>query len=675
MTLPTPRALRAALVALALGVTALVVRDLRRAPQAEAPAATPTPTGAAGEVNRMQGFEYRGYKEDRETYVLRAERYEGQEQDQLRLGGVSMDFSYVSRGTPGRANIRSEQCTYTPSQQRAVFRGKVLLTTEDGFTLTTESLTYRGDRGLARSDEYVEFKRGRLSGSTTGMEYHAESGWLEMRSDAFLRIERETGPATEIRGGRARMDRGDDEMRFSDGARLVQGGDTLSADRLVLGFSWEEERLDRLMAVDDVVLDVAAGEPVPGTTGPTAARGPRRLTCERLEINFTPARTLRQAQASGGARLTLLPGPGEPAERRVLAAPGLTFQFNDAGQLERVLGGGSRGGEKGSSFESEPVDQRGAAPRRVRCHGFGAEIDPASGEPTRIDFREDVVFEDGTRRALGDAARYDGASGWLLLSKSPRLVDTQDGSELTARAIEVKTSSGDVRARGQVRHLLPQSAGDARRGWLAGDGQGGRVTAKSFEYEAGSRTATYREDALLSSGEDEVRAQEIRIREETGGRRRLLASGDVQSSLRPRASPEGTPPAPVQARAREMSYDEATQQVVYKGDVTLTQQEVVSRSPAATMTLSPDGASLIGVVAGEPVEVRQGERVASGTRLTYNPASQSMLLVGERVVLKDEGREVHGKSLTFHIGDDRILVDGLEQGRVETVLPKEPPKP
>ena len=104
------------------------------------------------------------------------------------------------------------------------------------------------------------------------------------------------------------------------------------------------------------------------------------------------------------------------------------------------------------------------------------------------------------------------------------------------------------------------------------------------------------------------------------------------------------------------------------------QQDIVSVSPAATLTLSADGTSLMGVVAGEPVEVRQKERVANGTRLTYNPASQSMVLVGE-VVLKDAGREVHGKALTFHLGDDRILVDGREQGRIETVLPKEPPKP
>jgi lipopolysaccharide export system protein LptA len=54
-----------------------------------------------------------------------------------------------------------------------------------------------------------------------------------------------------------------------------------------------------------------------------------------------------------------------------------------------------------------------------------------------------------------------------------------------------------------------------------------------------------------------------------------------------------------------------------------------------------------------------------------------MVLTGERVVLQDPQQQIEGRSLTFHVGDDRILVDGQEQVRTQTIIrsAKEPPKP
>lgn len=678
MSAAGPRRLRQLLGFVILAVSALVVANLRRPTPAvrRAPAAP----DAAKQAQRIEGFEYRGYRSralsatgqlapqgDQESYVLRADRYEGQEQDELRLGGVDMDFTYVSRGAPGSGKILSDEGSYTPSQQRAVFRGNVHLTTQEGLDLRTSTLIYRGDRGIARSDDFVEFRRKQVSGSSKGIEYKADDGSLDLRSEAFLRIEGDEGqPATEIRGGRARVERGDEEMRFADGVEVVQGRDRLAAERLLLGFSWEEQRIYRVQAVGSVRMDMAAGEPLPGSAGPTAARGPRQLECTRLELGFRPDRSLEQALAVGSARLTTLPGPGDAAERRVLSGDSLSFSFDEAGRLRRVVG------QRGSAFEAAPLDAKAGPVRRVRCHTFSAQVEPASGEIRRIDFRQNVVFEQGSRLATGQSARYEREGQRLVLTDSPQLEDSRDGSRLSARSIDLGTLTGDIGARGQVRHTLSGSSGGS--GLLGGGEQAAQVTSRLFDYDARSRTASYREQAVLSSGKDEVRAADIRIHEEDGGRRRLVALGGVFSVHHPQPAPGQQQLAPVEARAREMTYEEATQQVVYTGDVTLSQQDLVTVSPGATLTLTPDGRGLLSLVAGEPVEVRQGSRTATGARVTYTPSSQSMLLVGEKVVLREPGREVLGRSLTFHMGDDRILVDGREEERIETVFPKEPPK-
>src|SRR5262249_56155276 len=117
-------------------------------------------------------------------------------------GGGEAKFTYGAGGKRGRGVIVANECLFTPAQQRAVFRGRVHLTTEDGFELKSESLVYRGDKSLAKTADPVTFSRKNTSGSSTGMEYRGEEGHLSLPADAYVRIESEDGPATEIRSQR-----------------------------------------------------------------------------------------------------------------------------------------------------------------------------------------------------------------------------------------------------------------------------------------------------------------------------------------------------------------------------------------------------------------------------------------------------------------------------------------
>ena len=133
-------------------------------------------------------------------------------------------------------------------------------------------------------------------------------------------------------------------------------------------------------------------------------------------------------------------------------------------------------------------------------------------------------------------------------------------------------------------------------------------------------------------------------------------------------------PLPVETRSAELVWDEAKNEVMYKGDVFIKQGDIQSQSPVATVTLTSDGGAIEKMVAGEPVEVQQGARRANGTRGTYTPREEIMVLVGEKVVLQDPEQRTEGRSLTFHSGDDTIRVDGREEVRTESVFKREPPK-
>ena len=157
---------------------------------------------------------------------------------------------------------------------------------------------------------------------------------------------------------------------------------------------------------------------------------------------------------------------------------------------------------------------------------------------------------------------------------------------------------------------------------------------REFEFDPQTRTARYRENALARSGTDEVRAPLITLDEPGPGRRRMRATGGTASVLHPRAAKGAAKePAAVEARSREMQYEEAKNRIVYTGEVEIRQGDILTRSPEAIVLLTKDGETIDRLLAGEPVEVHQGVRRATGERGTYTPANETFVLTGEKVVL------------------------------------------
>jgi LPS export ABC transporter protein LptC/lipopolysaccharide transport protein LptA len=672
----TVRRVRAALLALVLGVGVAVGFTFLRSEPADTASPPPSPPPEAARAARADRFEYKSFKGDKEGFILRAEKMAGQEQEDVRLQGVDLTFTYMAKGEPGTGRITSDEALINPTQQKGDFKGHVVVTTAEGFELRTESLIYRGDKQLARTEAPVQFKRKDVSGTSTGMTYEAEAGRLELPADVVLRIQDEDNPATDIKSARATLVREEGTMRFEGGVVLTQARDVLTADRFEVDFG-SDQTIYRARAIENVVLDTNTGV-MPGTQPIAGGSGPRHLTCRKLDLFLRPNRSLEQAVAAPDADLTMLPGPKDPPERRRLQARALSFRFDEQGRLYELEG------QKDSAFDTDPIPPAKGVPRRLRCQSFLAQVNAETGELKEVDFRREVVFQQAPQKVTAEGASYDGKSGVLTLRQGPELVDEEQGSRLSAGAIDVATRTGDLAARRDVRHVLQRKGSGG--GLLMGGDTPALVTSTLMFYTEATKTARYQQNALLRSGRDEIRAGEIRLQQNAGqGKWKLEASGGVVSFLYPqRQGPKeaskdaaGRDMSAVEGRAAELVYAEDGQKAVYKGDVSIRQGDIATRSPEATLSFSADGSSIETLVAGDPVEVQQGARRASGARGTYSPQTETMVLVGPKVVLKDPTQEVEGRSLTFHVGDDRVLVDGQEQVRTLTVIRnrKEPPKP
>ncbi|HEY8233339.1 MAG TPA: LptA/OstA family protein [Vicinamibacteria bacterium] len=690
------RAVRQGLLALVALVSAAVAWSLLRpAPKPAAEAKAPPP-GSGTTVGEMTFLRFR---DDSRRIEVKAKEMVGSQDGAMILHGVEATLPFVREGRAGTVTIRADECQYQQAVERAAFKGNVVVRTDDGFELESASLKYWGDKERAFTADPVHFKRGSVDGTALGFEYRAGSG-LELRGDVRITIAAAAGgEPTYITSPSASGSREERRITFHDGVVARRGARELRGKELRLALDEGLDRIERAVVTGNA--DLVAGPGASLTTTTAAAAGPaqapgtapppggtQRLRSQKLEVDFGPAGELKQALATGSASLEVEPAPYEPKERRRLSGPRLRFDFDPEGRLASVHGPRAAAAKPGPKerpvLTAEPLEAAEGALRRVESDAFVATLDPATGALVRGEFEGSVAFSEPGRKAWAGHAVHDVAAGTLVLTREPRILDEAEGSELRGREIRIGTRTRAVAASGSVRHEVK---GKGRRGGLFGGqakaapGQATQeptvIVCREFEYDPQTRSARYRENALVRSGTDEVRAPLITLDEPGPGERRMTATGGVTSVLHPRpAKTSAKEPAPVEARSKEMRYEEAKNRVVYTGDVEIRQGDILTKSPEAVVLLAKDGETVDRMLAGEPVEVHQGLKRANGERGTYTPATETFVLTGEKVVLHDADRRLEGRMLTFEVGSDRIRVDGREEVRTEAVFRrKELPRP
>lgn len=644
----------------------------------------------------------RGSKED---FTVASERQLTYDDGSTKLLGVRISVQNRS----GRDFIVTAKEATSGSHERTLqLNGDVRLVASDGFELTTDRGSFTQDDGLVRADGPIQFKRGGMKGSGTGMRYDKNADVLGIAHDPQITVTDPSGKTTmAFRAGGASLDRVHDILTLDEMVHVMRGDQVIDTGHATAQMSDQDEIVKS--------MELRGGSRVEG--GDSAFDS---MTARDIDLFYSDdGQTVRHASLSGAGEIAMRPNNG--ASGRQFMAESLDLTLAPDGSIEHGVGqqkfqmvlpatpdlparriqadqfdahGAAGKGLTDATFAGNVVYReealkqtaaRLARAQQLRVTMHGDAIDDAT-------FTGAVTFQEEALRATAGEARYNPGAGTLSLKPgaapaSPTVADNR--ITIDAQSVDVTLATHAMSAKGTVKTTLQASRGKAGAagdegaihlpGLLKQD-QPAHVNADAIEYDASANRAEYTGSASLWQGETAIRANAIVVDQGTGD---LTATGNARAVL---ALDTGTSVS----RAEVITYADAKHAIAYttaapatgaaapglSAPPATTPGTVQMNGPEGDLTagridafLGDGGGNLLRLEADGAVQIKLAARTVTGGHMVYHADTGEYVMAGTAaapVKVVESCRETTGKTLTFFKATDRIIVDGNQEIRTQT---------
>ncbi len=386
-----------------------------------------------------------------------------------------------------------------------------------------------------------------------------------------------------------------------------------------------------------------------------ASRQRSEISASVVDFLFAGGRHLQCAETVGAGQIVLDEPSNGTGQHTVIAAAKLVAAFDTSGHVTSLHG------EPDSRIASSVTGQ----PDRVSTADTFDVTFKSTGGISAIQQRGHVHYQDGQREAWGASAQYSLADQVLTLKGEagtpPRIADR--GLATSADQIRLSRQSGEAWADGHVKStysdLKPQA-----NGALLASGDPIHVTSQTMHALNATGAAEYRGAARLWQGPNVVQAPVIRFERDA---RRMVAERSGSEAvtlilLQKGRSASGqlvnitTDHLDYTDSGRKLRLTDGVRATSSSGTLQATQAEVLlkTRANGEVTTSQIEQMTLSG-----SVKLQQGNRVATGEKLTYQPdLGKYDLSGGNPSIFDSEHGKVSGNLLTFFDRDDRVLIQG-----------------
>jgi lipopolysaccharide export system protein LptA len=476
--------------------------------------------------------------------------------------------------------------------------------------------------------------------------------------------------------------------------RAPAGTDRFSADHVDIGMLPGQNLVQDMTATGDVIAESHQGT------------DSRVLKTAALRVKFSAGASAKRAPAGAIQRQriesaeTLAPATIESYSgdtTTALAAKSFVAQIADGRRLEKLYG------HSGVEVHS----QTGTAAPQVISAAEMTVTFGANGDWEVLDETGGVHFQQADRSASADHARIVQSTNTIALDGSPVISDAV--SRTTASNATVNQKSGDLRLSGGVASTYLPASNSPKQSDAVGFGAGAaHISADTLVGSTTSGHVVYAGHARLWQGESVLDADRIELWRDD---KKLQAAGHVVAVFPQASGPFSTPfgeaaearkPAPPshapdsagssaptlwKVVAPTLTYWADQGKAHLEGGVIASsdQGSLESRTldvflaPAAPGASAPSASSsssasaatggrqLDRVLAQGGVIVRQGDRRGMAEQGEYTAADGKFVLSGGKPTVSDSSSNTAtGRSLTFFVANDTILIDSQEGSRTLT---------
>lgn len=388
-------------------------------------------------------------------------------------------------------------------------------------------------------------------------------------------------------------------------------------------------------------------------------------------------------------------------ENRIIKGQTFDATFNQAGDMQQFHA------NQDVSVKVSPVGsdkkEKAASQQTIYCDDLVADFVEATGDVKEIHFNDHFRHVQGGQTVSSDKAVYTAALRKTDLIGKPEIDDPS--FDITANNMELFEDTNSIHATGNVKSLFVQ--GDDKKGpatfpFSSGSKQPVYISSEDMRWNSQTSEATYTEKAKLWQDKNVITAGRLVIND---ANKTMSAYEKVhtifynknaaQTQTKPQAQTQtqaaqtqtaktqtqpkevhyitddesGTDEGPITVDAGIMNYADKDRIIHFEKDVRVVTTSTTINSERSDFYLKEESKEFDRLYANGKVAIIHGTKHGTGDQAVFYNEGHKLVLTGNPPRLQESGQaDIVGKVLTLLLNEDRILIDGLEDGRATTTL-------
>jgi LPS export ABC transporter protein LptC/lipopolysaccharide transport protein LptA len=680
-------------------------------------------------VAKQKNIDYSHFDKGKLVYKVNAETVLTMKSDQQRL--KNPEFIFYDENQKEMITVTGKSCNISPDFNVITVIEDTQVRSKEGMQVAAHMIKYDSNRQTFSTPGQARFKWRTLSGKSKGFTYNIQTEELELHESPeiiYKNLVSENNKPIVMDGDSGYIDRKNGFAYFEGNVVVTQGRDKIKAHRLEATFRPGGNDLEKLTAIKNVNIKFGrpgkdedqpeepskqktapAVVPVSNTTAPSMgnvfsadAESGKDLIADYAEMIFyDDGNTIKSFHSTGDCTFILhtFDKASKPKENRIIKGQSFDANFNTNGDMQDF-----RAIDK-VSVKFQPLDnpkrQQNAASQTIYCNDLFTTLVPETGDVKEIHFNEAFKHVQGTRTVQSDRAIYFGDKKKTDLIGEPEINDAT--FNITAQNMELFEETSGIHASGNVKSAFVKSEGKTPTTFpfSSPSNQPVYISSEDMVWDSQKSEATYSEKAKLWQDKNVISANRLVINDrdktmsaydkvhtifyntkkedsesETQSQTKKSKPQSAQSQTQSTQSQPikvfggddngGT--GPISVDAHTMNYVEKDRIIHFEKEVKVVTETTKINSDKTDFYLKPDTSELDRLYAQGKVTINHDQKRGSGSQATFFANERKLVLEGYPRLQEAGQADIVGRMLTLFLADDRILIDGQEDGRATTTL-------